>query len=63
MILCAIVLSGIIALLGVGFNNQKTMVKHNSAQGPHGEIGVDIATIQTDVAWIRKKLDHESPSE
>lgn len=57
VLLAAIVLSGVLAILGVGFANQSTMTSHNSAQGPHGEINTDLATIKADVQWIREKLE------
>lgn len=50
----------LITILGLSFANQTAQAKHNSACGPHGKINTQLATLKTDVNWIRKHLEAES---
>lgn len=47
----------LLAILGLSFRNQSALAQHSSADGPHGKIVKDLATIKADVDWIRKTLE------
>ncbi len=47
----------LLMILGLSFSNKNAMAAHSSAEGPHGQIKTDLATIKRDVEWIRKQLE------
>lgn len=49
----------LLAILSLAFTNQMVMAGHISVKGPHGEINDDLATLKTDVEWIRRHLEGE----
>ncbi len=47
----------LLGILGMSFSNQVAAARHSSTTGPHGQIDRDIATLNTNVEWLRKHLD------
>ena len=55
----AIMITALLAILGLAFSNQSKMSEHRAAREPHSPIAVQLDNIEEDVTWIREKLEED----
>ena len=58
-IMGAVMVTGLIGILGIAFSNQRVLAAHQQAERAHPVIAVQLEAIARDVEYIRRKMDEQ----